>query len=106
MIDDTVDIVIYNGFVTVVLADAFLLSPPILFRNLPLSIAIGMLITTFFYLLANLAYFAVLTPKEMLESTAVAVTFAEKSLGGFAVIMPLFVACSVFGAMNGQVIAW
>ena len=61
-------------------------------RNLPLSIAIGMLITTFFYLLANLAYFAVLTPLEMLESTAVAVTFAEKSLGGFAVVMPLFVA--------------
>jgi len=73
-------------------------------RNLPLSIAIGMLITTFFYLLANLAYFAVLTPLEMLESTAVAVTFAEKSLGGFAVVMPLFVACSVFGAMNGQVL--
>jgi len=73
-------------------------------RNLPMSIAIGMLITTFFYLLANLAYFAVLTPLEMLESTAVAVTFAEKSLGGFAVIMPLFVACSVFGAMNGQVL--
>ena len=68
-----------------------------------MSIAIGMLITTFFYLLANLAYFAVLTPLEMLESTAVAVTFAEKSLGGFGVIMPLFVACSVFGAMNGQV---
>ena len=63
-----------------------------------------MLITTFFYLLANLAYFAVLTPLEMLESTAVAVTFGEKSLGGFAVIMPLFVACSVFGAMNGQVL--
>jgi len=73
-------------------------------RNLPLSIAIGMLITTFFYLLANLAYFAVLTPMEMLESTAVAVTFAEKSLGGFAAVMPLFVACSVFGAMNGQVL--
>ena len=62
-------------------------------RNLPLSIAIGMLITTFFYLLANLEYFNVLTPMEMLESTAVAVTFADKSLGGFAAVMPLFVVC-------------
>jgi len=73
-------------------------------RNLPLSIAIGMLITTFFYLLANVAYFAVLTPLEMLDSTAVAVTFADKTMGQFAVVMPLFVACSVFGAMNGQIL--
>ena len=74
-------------------------------RNLPLSILIGMAIVTIFYLLANIAYFAVLPPRDMLQSAAVAVTFAEKArlpLG--AILTPLFVAASVFGAMNGQVL--
>ena len=63
-----------------------------------------MAIVTIFYLLANIAYFAVLPPLDMLQSAAVAVTFAEKARLPFgAVLTPLFVAASVFGAMNGQV---
>jgi L-type amino acid transporter 8 len=34
----------------------------------------------------------------------VAVTFAEKAVPRVAFAMPLFVAASVFGAMNGQVL--
>ena len=42
-------------------------------RNVPLAIAISMVIITLVYLTANIAYFAVLTPSEMLQSSAVAV---------------------------------
>lgn len=41
--------------------------------NIPLAIAISMVIITLVYLTANIAYFAVLTPSEMLQSSAVAV---------------------------------
>ncbi|KAK5984132.1 Large neutral amino acids transporter small subunit 2 [Trichostrongylus colubriformis] len=56
---------------------------------------------TLIYTLVNLAYFAVLSVDEILESDAVAVTFAEKVMGPFAPIMPFFVACSCFGSLNG-----
>ena len=43
------------------------------FRNLPRAIVISISIVTVVYLIANIAYFAVLTPSEMLTSSAVAV---------------------------------
>ena len=49
---------------------------------------------TIIYILANLAYFAALTPDEMLDSDAVAVSFAAKVMGPIAPLVPLFVACS------------
>ena len=42
-------------------------------KNLPLAIKISMPLITCIYLLANFAYFAVLTPTEILASDAVAV---------------------------------
>ena len=91
-------------------------------------------------MLANVAYFAVLTPTELLSSNAVAVvgglfyfhchhrlsslktfigcvlnaswshfllqTFANKLFGSsFRWLMPFFVACSTFGAVNGGIFA-
>ncbi|XP_064637646.1 large neutral amino acids transporter small subunit 1-like isoform X3 [Lineus longissimus] len=74
-------------------------------KNLPRAIVISILVVTGVYLLANVAYMTVLSTDEMLESPAVAVTFAERTLGPAAFIMPLFVAASVFGAMNGGTLA-
>lgn len=60
---------------------------------------------TIIYVVTNVAYFAVLSRDEILASNAVAVTFGDKMLGMFAWTMPLFVACSTFGSLNGAIFA-
>ncbi|XP_006817415.2 Y+L amino acid transporter 2-like [Saccoglossus kowalevskii] len=72
-------------------------------RNLPLAIVLAVSIVTCIYLLTNVAYFAVLSPQELLRADAVAVTFAQKTLGVMAWIMPLFVALSTLGAGNASI---
>ncbi|CAG2167325.1 unnamed protein product [Oppiella nova] len=75
------------------------------YKNLPRAIYISLPLVTIIYLLANIAYFVVLTPAEVLSSNAVAVTFGERVLGIFQWIMPLSVALSTFGGLNGGIFA-
>uniref|UniRef100_A0A1I7ZQJ9 Large neutral amino acids transporter small subunit 1 n=1 Tax=Steinernema glaseri TaxID=37863 RepID=A0A1I7ZQJ9_9BILA len=70
-------------------------------RNLPRAIYISLPVVTLIYMLVNVAYFAVLSPDEILESDAVAVTFAARVMGPLGVLMPLFVASSCLGSLNG-----
>ncbi|KAK7097442.1 large neutral amino acids transporter small subunit 1-like [Littorina saxatilis] len=74
-------------------------------KNLPLAIVISMVIITLVYLTANVAYFAVLTPADMLQSSAVAVTFAERTVMVLAYVMPVLIAVSVAGGINGSVLS-
>ncbi|PAA64030.1 hypothetical protein BOX15_Mlig029584g1 [Macrostomum lignano] len=74
-------------------------------RSLPLAIVISLSLITVIYVTANLAYLAVLTPDQLIASHAVAVTFAERTMGPAAFIMPLFVAIAIFGSMNGEVLS-
>lgn len=64
-----------------------------------------MAIVTVGYVLTNVAYFTTISGEELLLSNAVAVTFSERLLGNFSLAVPIFVALSCFGSMNGGVFA-
>ncbi|KAG7328813.1 hypothetical protein KOW79_006987 [Hemibagrus wyckioides] len=70
-------------------------------RTVPLAICISMAIVTVCYTLTNVAYYTVMSADQLLTSSAVAVTFAEKVYGNFSIAVPIFVALSCFGSMNG-----
>lgn len=72
------------------------------YKNLPRAIFISIPLVTFVYVFANVAYVTAMSPQELLDSNAVAVTFGEKLLGVMAWIMPISVALSTFGGVNGS----
>ncbi|XP_015912619.1 large neutral amino acids transporter small subunit 2-like [Parasteatoda tepidariorum] len=85
----------YLNFVTGELKDPY--------KNLPRAIWIGLPLVTIVYVLSNIAYFAVISPTQLLASPAVAVTFATVMFGAkVAWCMPIFVALSTFGGVNGN----
>ncbi|KAI8746665.1 large neutral amino acids transporter small subunit 2, partial [Biomphalaria glabrata] len=69
--------------------------------NLPRAIYISIPIVTLVYVMTNVAYFTAMSPREMLGSYATAVTFGQNIFGVAALIIPIFVALSTFGGVNG-----
>ena len=90
----------YNGWNNLNIAVEELENPN---KNLPLSITSSVLVVVICYVCTNLAYLTVLSPLEIASSNAVAVTFANKLFGVVWWIMPVLVACSCFGAVNGGI---
>ncbi|XP_046556123.1 b(0,+)-type amino acid transporter 1-like [Haliotis rubra] len=70
-------------------------------RNLPRANIIGVVLVTVVYVLTNISYLAVLSTQQLLDSAAVAVTWGDLILGAAAIIVPLSVMISAFGAANG-----
>jgi amino acid transporter len=76
-------------------------------RNIPLALIGGTLVVMFLYLGANLAYHLVIPRWEMagMKDTSVATAFSVRLLGQIGgVIMSAAVMCSVFGALNGNLL--
>ncbi|XP_075992457.1 juvenile hormone Inducible-21 [Anticarsia gemmatalis] len=83
----------YLNFVTEELQDPY--------KNLPRAIWIAMPMVTIIYVMANLAYFAVVTKMEMGSNPAVAAVFGDRLFGVWSWVIPVFVALSTFGGVNG-----
>ncbi|XP_066482597.1 solute carrier family 7 member 13 [Tiliqua scincoides] len=71
-------------------------------RNIPLTVMTAVPAVTVFYLLVNVSYLTVLTPKEVVSSVAVAVTWADRVIPSVAWMIPASVAVSIFGALNSS----
>ncbi|KAJ6659244.1 hypothetical protein lerEdw1_019290 [Lerista edwardsae] len=69
--------------------------------NLPRAMMIAIPLVTCFYLMANVSYFAAMSPAELLSSGAVAITWGNKVLGSWVWLISLSVALSSFGSANG-----
>uniref|UniRef100_A0A2P2I2B2 Large neutral amino acids transporter small subunit 1-like n=1 Tax=Hirondellea gigas TaxID=1518452 RepID=A0A2P2I2B2_9CRUS len=70
-------------------------------KNLPRAIYISITLVTVVYVLTNVAFYTTLSPGEVLGSEAVAVTFGNRMYGPVAFLVPIFVALSTFGTVNG-----
>jgi amino acid transporter len=76
-------------------------------RNIPLAFLAGVGIVIFLYLGANLAYHLVIPQHEMaeLKDTTVVAEFARRLLGPIGTLLASgAVMCSVFGALNGNLL--
>ncbi|KAL4717644.1 hypothetical protein ACJJTC_000793 [Scirpophaga incertulas] len=82
----------YLNFMTEELKDPF--------KNLPRAIYISLPLVTGIYLLANIAYMAVLGPNGVKATEAIAVDFAIAALGFMRWVMPLLVAIATFGGLS------
>ncbi|XP_066490126.1 cystine/glutamate transporter-like [Tiliqua scincoides] len=74
-------------------------------RNIPLAVIVSLVVVTVCYVLTNISYYAVLTPQEILDSEAVAVSFADKAFTSISSVIPVLVALSCLGALNGGIFA-
>ncbi|KAK7142826.1 hypothetical protein R3I94_012243 [Phoxinus phoxinus] len=70
--------------------------------NLPRALMIAVPMVTILYLLVNVSYLVVMTTTEMISSSAVAVTWGNKVLGGWGWVMSVAAALSAFGSLNGS----
>ncbi|XP_060735751.1 b(0,+)-type amino acid transporter 1-like [Tachysurus vachellii] len=71
--------------------------------NLPRALMIAIPMVTILYLLINVSYLAAMTPREIMVSSAVAVTWGNnKVLGSWGWVMSIAAALSSFGSLNGS----
>ena len=91
----------YNGWFAVSLVAGEIKEPQ---RNLPRALIIGTAFVIGVYLLANIGYLKTLTVPEIANSTRVAATAADRTLGGIgSAFVALTILVSTFGTTNGNV---
>lgn len=75
-------------------------------RDLPKALVFGTVIVTVTYLLATVAYYAVLSPMQVAQSPRVAATALASVFGASAgAILAVMIMVSAFGAANGMILS-
>ncbi|KAI6196664.1 hypothetical protein M3Y94_01135900 [Aphelenchoides besseyi] len=72
-------------------------------KTLPIAGISGILAALVSYLLMNIAYFSVLSIEDFTSTDAVAVVFAEKTMGDFHYIVPFLIALLLLGNLNSTI---
>ena len=92
----------YEAWHQVSFAAGEIKDPP---RDLPRGLAVGTLAIVAIYLLANLAYYSVLSPDAVRQSQAVAATALTVTYGPVATtFISVLILLSIFGALNGAIL--
>jgi APA family basic amino acid/polyamine antiporter len=93
---------VYNGWSDVTFVGGEVQDPV---RNLPRVLILGTLAVIAFYLLANIAYFRVLSLDELRHSPLVAADVANRLVGRMgAVSIGIVVMCATLGSLNGSML--
>ncbi|HWC98462.1 MAG TPA: amino acid permease [Candidatus Sulfopaludibacter sp.] len=93
----------YDGWNNVSMVSSEIRDPQ---RNLPLALIGGTLGVIVIYLLANIAYFHVMTPAEVAGGTRVAADMMRKIMDGFgANAVSIAAMISIFAALNGSILS-
>lgn len=93
----------YDGWNNVSMVSSEIRNPQ---RNLPLALILGTLAVIVIYLLANVAYFYVLSPAEVAGTERVASEMMRRILGaGGANAVSIAAMISIFAALNGSILA-
>ena len=75
-------------------------------RDLPKALVYGTLLVTAMYLLANVAYYAVLSPLQVAQSPRVAAAALASIFGSnAAAVLAVLIMVSTFGAANGMILS-
>lgn len=92
----------YDGWNNVAMVSSEIQNPQ---RNLPRALTMGTLAVIGIYLLANLAYFYVLSAKDVANSDRVAAEMMRRVMGGFgAGAVSVAAMISIFAALNGSIL--
>ncbi|XP_038046051.1 Y+L amino acid transporter 2-like isoform X2 [Patiria miniata] len=75
-------------------------------KNLPRAVYLSVLLIIAIVIPTNIAYFVVLSPEEMMQADAVAMTFGSKALGKASFLMPVSVALATLGSLNSSLFSY
>ncbi|KAL2309857.1 hypothetical protein Nmel_006087 [Mimus melanotis] len=72
-------------------------------RNIPLAVIVSVIMVIVGYMLTNVSYYTVLGTQDVLASPAVAVSFVQRAFTSLISVVPVLVALSCFGTLNGGI---
>ena len=70
-------------------------------RNIPRAVIFSIVFVTIIYVTTNMSYGTLLSKGEIISSSAVGYDWALQAIKPAAIIIPISVMCSTYGAMNG-----